>query len=144
MIIHSLEPEVKILVERDPVKTSFEKWAKLGHFSNTLAKGPNTTTWIWNLHVDAHNFDSHNDDLEDISHKLFSAHFGQLAIIFIWLSGMHFHDAHFSNYEAWLGDPTYIKPSTQVVWPIAGQEILNGDVGGCFQGTQITSRFFQI
>jgi hypothetical protein len=26
---------------------------KPGHFSRTLAKGPNTTTWIWNLHADA-------------------------------------------------------------------------------------------
>ncbi|WP_425279435.1 hypothetical protein [Enterobacter hormaechei] len=39
-----------------------------------------------------------------IFRKVFSAHFGQLAIIFIWLSGMYFHGARFSNYEAWLGD----------------------------------------
>ena len=63
MIIRSPEqPEVKVVVERDPVKTSFEKWAKPGHFSKTLAKGPETTTWIWNLHADAHDFDSHTDD----------------------------------------------------------------------------------
>lgn len=29
---------------------------------------------------------------------------------------------------------TYIKPSAQLVWPVVGQEILNGDVGGNFQG----------
>jgi hypothetical protein len=45
---------------------------------------------------------------------------------------MYFHGARFSNYEAWL-DPTHIKPSAQVVWPIVGQEILNGDVGGGFK-----------
>ena len=33
MIIRSPELEVKILVNRDPVKTSFEQWAKPGHFS---------------------------------------------------------------------------------------------------------------
>jgi photosystem I P700 chlorophyll a apoprotein A1 len=82
--------------------------------------------------------------LEDISHKVFSAHFGQLPIIFIWLSGMYFHGARFSNYEAWLGDPTHIKPSAQVVWPIVGQEILNGDVRGGFRGIQITSGFFHL
>lgn len=60
---------------------------KPGHFSRTLAKGPNTTTWIWNLHADAHDFDSHTSDLEEISRKVFSAHFGQLGIILIWLSG---------------------------------------------------------
>jgi len=30
MIIRSPEPEVKILVDRDPIKTSFEEWAKPG------------------------------------------------------------------------------------------------------------------
>eukprot|EP01018_Ginkgo_biloba_P010296 Gb_08089 [translate_table: standard] len=35
---------------------------------------------------------------------------------------------------AWLSDPTHIKPSAQVVWLVVGQEISNGDVGGCFQG----------
>ncbi|VAH75280.1 unnamed protein product [Triticum turgidum subsp. durum] len=59
MIIRSPEPEVKVVVDRDPVKTSFEEWARPGHFSRTLAKGPDTTTWIWNLHADAHDFDSH-------------------------------------------------------------------------------------
>ncbi|CAN1362901.1 Photosystem I P700 chlorophyll a apoprotein A1 [Linum perenne] len=62
------------------------------------------------------------------SRKVFSAHFGQLSIIFLWLSGMYFHGARFSNYEAWLSDPTHIRPSAQVVWPIVGQEILNGDI----------------
>ncbi|KAM0011669.1 Photosystem I P700 chlorophyll a apoprotein A1 [Helianthus debilis subsp. tardiflorus] len=57
---------------------------------------------------------------------------------------MYFHGARFSNYEAWLNDPTHIGPSAQVVWPIVGQEILNGDVGGSFRGIQITSGFFQI
>ncbi|KAD4385161.1 hypothetical protein E3N88_25329 [Mikania micrantha] len=112
--------------------------------AGTIAKGPETTTWIWNLHADAHDFDSHTSDLEEISRKVFSAHFGQLSIIFLWLSGMYFHGARFSNYEAWLSDPTHIGPSAQVVWPIVGQEILNGDVGGGFRGIQITSGFFQI
>lgn len=75
--------KVKIMVDRDTVETSFEKWAKPGHFSSTLSKGPTTTTWIWNLHADAHDFDAQTTDLEDISRKLFSAHFGQLGVIFI-------------------------------------------------------------
>ncbi|KAL0685473.1 hypothetical protein Bca4012_052321 [Brassica carinata] len=116
----------------------------VGPDTRTIAKGPDTTTWIWNLHADAHDFDSHTSDLEEISRKVFSAHFGQLSIIFLWLSGMYFHGARFSNYEAWLSDPTHIGPSAQVVWPIVGQEILNGDVGGGFRGIQITSGFFQL
>ncbi|KAL4357055.1 hypothetical protein AHAS_Ahas09G0148400 [Arachis hypogaea] len=87
-------------------------------FAGTRTKGPDTTTWIWNLHADAHDFDSHTSDLEEISRKVFSAHFGQLSIIFLWLSGMYFHGARFSNYEAWLSDLTHIGPSAQVVWPI--------------------------
>jgi len=147
MTISSTEQEAKkvsIVVDRNPVPTSFEKWSQPGHFSRTLAKGPKTTTWIWNLHADAHDFDSHTSSLEDISRKIFSAHFGQLSVIFLWLSGMYFHGARFSNYSAWLSNPTAVKPSAQVVWPIVGQEILNGDVGGGFQGVQVTSGFFQI
>ncbi len=136
--------KVEVVVDKDPVNTSFEKWAKPGHFAGSLLKGPTTTTWIWNLHADAHDFDSHTSSLEEVSRKIFSAHFGQLAIIFLWLSGMYFHGAKFSNYIAWLSNPTNIKPSAQIVWPIVGQEILNGDVGGGFQGIQVTSGWFQL
>ena len=136
--------KAQVLVDLDVVETSFEKWAKPGHFSRTLAKGPKTTTWIWNLHADAHDFDLQTKSLEDVSRKIFSAHFGQLAIIFLWLSGMHFHGAYFSNYTAWLLNPLQIKQSQQSVYPIVGQEILNADVGGNFQGIQVTSGFFEI
>jgi len=137
------EVKVRVVVDENPVPTSFEKWSKPGHFDRTLAKGPKTTTWIWNLHANAHDFDSHTSDLEDVSRKIFSAHFGHLAVIFVWISGAYFHGAKFSNYEAWLTNPTGIKPSAQVVWPIFGQEILNADVGGGFHGIQITSGLFQ-
>jgi len=122
---------VQVFVEKNAVETSFEKWAQPGHFSRTLAKGPKTTTWIWNLHADAHDFDSQTSSLEEVSRKVFSAHFGQLAIIFLWISGMHFHGAYFSNYSAWLTDPINIKQSSQVV-------------GGNFQGVQTTSGWFQM
>jgi len=136
--------KARVVVDKNPVPTSFEKWSQPGHFDRTLARGPKTTTWIWNLHANAHDFDSHTSDLEDVSRKIFSAHFGHLAVVFIWLSGMYFHGAKFSNYEAWLANPTAIKPSAQVVWPIFGQEILNADVGGGFHGIQITSGFFYL
>ena len=77
--------QVKVAIDKNPVETSFEKWAQPGHFSRSLAKGPTTTTWIWNLHADAHDFDSHTTSLEEVSRKIFSAHFGQLAIIFYGL-----------------------------------------------------------
>ncbi|MEO1373590.1 MAG: photosystem I core protein PsaA [Cyanobacteria bacterium J06635_10] len=138
------EKKARVIVDNDPVPTSFERWGKPGHFDRTLAKGPKTTSWIWDLHALAHDFDTHTNDLEDISRKIFSAHFGHLAVVTLWLSGMIFHGAKFSNYEAWLTDPLGVKPSAQVVWPIVGQDILNGDVGGGFHGIQITSGLFQI
>ncbi|GAA6616034.1 photosystem I core protein PsaA [Scytonema sp. NUACC26] len=138
------EKKARVIVDNDPVPTTFELWAKPGHFDRALAKGPKTTTWIWNLHALAHDFDTHTSDLEDISRKIFAAHFGHLAVVTLWLSGMIFHGARFSNYEAWLSDPLNIKPSAQVVWPIVGQQILNADVGGGFRGIQITSGLFYI
>jgi photosystem I P700 chlorophyll a apoprotein A1 len=138
------EPKVKVTVDVDPVPTSFEKWAQPGHFDRSLSRGPKSTTWIWNLHIRAHDFDSHTSDLEDISRKIFAAHFGHLAIVFIWLSGMYYHGAKFSNYSAWLQDPIGVLPSAQVVWPVFGQEILNQDVGGGFEGIRITSGLFHL
>jgi photosystem I P700 chlorophyll a apoprotein A1 len=138
------EKKARVVVDKDPIPTSFELWAKPGHFDRTLARGPKTTTWIWNLHALAHDFDAQTSDLEDVSRKVFAAHFGQLAVIFLWLSGMEFHGARFSNYNSWMLDPVNIKPSAQVVWPIVGQDILNADVGGGFHGIQITSGLFYI
>jgi len=40
--------QVRVVVDNDPVPTSFEKWAQPGHFDH-IARGPKTTTWIWNL-----------------------------------------------------------------------------------------------
>ena len=85
----------KISVDLEKVPVSFEKWAQPGHFSKTLSKGPVSTTWVWNLHADVHDFDTQTTNLEVISRRVFSAHFGQLAIIMIWLSGMFFHGARF-------------------------------------------------
>jgi photosystem I P700 chlorophyll a apoprotein A1 len=135
----------KVTWTANPVATSFEKWAAAGHFSKSLSKGPKSTTWIWNIHADSHDFEAHiSGDLESISRKIFSAHFGQLSIILLWISGMWFHGARFSNYLTWLNDPTSVKPSAQVVWPVVGQEILNADVGGGFSGVQITAGWFPL
>jgi photosystem I P700 chlorophyll a apoprotein A1 len=138
------EKKARVIVDNDPVPTSFEKWAKPGHFDRSLSRGPKTTTWIWDLHALAHDFDTHTSDLEDISRKIFAAHFGHLSVVAIWLSGMLFHGAKFSNYEAWLADPLGVKPSAQTVWSIVGQDILNGDMGGGFRGIQTTSGLFQV
>jgi len=125
------ENKGRVVVDNDPVPTSFEKWAQPGHFDRTLARGPKTTTWIWNLHALVHDFDTQTSDLEDISRKVFAAHFGQLAVIFLWLrwDGVSWRSVFKLRS---LTDPINIKPSAQVVWPIVGQDILNADVGGGF------------
>ena len=143
-ILNYTVKKTKIILDRDLINTCLKKWTKPGHFSRILRKGPTFTTWIWNLHANAHDFNSYGFDFQEVSRKVFGAHFGQLGVISIWLSAIYFHGAHFSNYETWLIDPAYIKISAQVVWPIVNQEILNGDVGRRFQGIQITSGLFQI
>jgi len=131
-------------VDRDRPDIDLDKLGKPGFFSSKLSKGPKSTTWIWNLHADAHDFDTHLGDLQETSRKIFSAHFGHLAVVFIWMSAAFFHGARFSNYTGWLADPTHVKPGAQVVWPIVGQEILNADLGGNYHGIQITSGIFQM
>jgi len=131
-------------VDQNPVPVSTEKWGKPGFFDKTLAKGPKTTTWIWNLHADAHDFDRHSNDAQENSRKIFSAHFAHLGIIFVWMSSFFFQGARFSNYTGWLADPINVKPGGQVVWPILGQEILNGDQGAGYHGIRITSGLFQM
>lgn len=141
------EKDKKILespVKADPRPIDFAKLDKPGFWSSKLSKGPKTTTWIWNLHADAHDFDVHTGDAEEATRKIFSAHFGHLAVIFIWMSAAFFHGARFSNYSGWLADPTHVKPGAQQVWAIVGQEMLNGDLGANYNGIQISSGIFHM
>jgi photosystem I P700 chlorophyll a apoprotein A1 len=65
-------------------------------------------------------------------------------LVLTWLSGMHFHGAYFSNYSAWIKSPTAVLPSTQSVWDVVGQDILNSDVGAYQQGLYLTSGLFSM
>ena len=59
------EKNKKVLEEplkADPRPIDFAKLDKPGFWSSKLSKGPKTTTWIWNLHADAHDFDVHAGD----------------------------------------------------------------------------------
>jgi photosystem I P700 chlorophyll a apoprotein A1 len=60
---------------------------RLSRYVRERADNSNISCLVSYLHADAHDFDSHTSDLEEISRKVFSAHFGQLGIILIWLSG---------------------------------------------------------
>jgi photosystem I P700 chlorophyll a apoprotein A1 len=124
--------------------TSSKIWSKAGYVNKALSKGPKTTTWIWNLHSDAHDFDMQQSSIAVITRKVFSSNLAHLSLVFFWISGMHFHGAYFSNYDIWLKDPKHYLPSAHNVWSLIGQDILNSDIGNYFQGIHITSGIFQL
>jgi len=112
-----------------------------------LSKGPKTTTWIWNLHSDAHDFDTQYSKTTshlNIGRQVLSSNLAHISLVFFWLGGMLFHGAYLSNYSAWLKDPKNCVASAQMVWSLVGQHILNSDVGGYFQGIHITSGLFSL
>jgi photosystem I P700 chlorophyll a apoprotein A1 len=57
---------------------------------------------------------------------------------------MHIHGAYFSNYSAWIKSPTSVIPSSQSVWDVVGQDILNSDTGAYHHGIYVTSGLFNI
>ena len=89
---------------------------KFPKFSQDLAQDP-TTRRIWYGIATAHDFESHDGMTEEkLYQKLFSTHFGHLAIIFLWTSGSLFHVAWQGNFEQWILDPLNIKPIAHAIW----------------------------
>ena len=119
-------------------------WSVNGHLNKALSKGPKTTTWIWNLHSDAHDFDMQQSSQFLVTRKVFSSNVAHLSLVFFWISSMHLNGAYFSNYDIWLKDPKHSLPSAHNVWSLIGQDILNSDIGNYFQGIHITSGIFQL
>jgi photosystem I P700 chlorophyll a apoprotein A1 len=136
-LIQSLSHNDKTMVFSDFSRL----WSKGGgHFSIALSKGAKTTTPIWNLHSDAHDFDIpsgfiHGPRLE--ARKVFSSNVAHLSLVFLCISQMHFHGAYFSNDDIWNKDPSHYLPSAHLVWSFIGQDILNSDIGNYFQGIHI-------
>jgi photosystem I P700 chlorophyll a apoprotein A1 len=124
------------------VAISCKLWSKVGHFNKALSKGPKTTTWIFNLHADAHDF--HILKTSSASSIVFSSNLAHLSLVFFWLAGMHFHGAYFSNYDIYLKDPKHYLPTAHLVWSLIGQDILNSDISQSYLGIRITSGIFQL
>lgn len=120
-------------------------WAAKGRVSKAMAKGPVSTSWIFNIHAGAHDFDSsldiHTHAL--VARKVFSANLAHVSVVFFWLAGLHLSGAIMSNYGAWLRDPVHNYPSAQVVSDILGQDILNSKAG-TFEGIYVTSGLFSL
>jgi photosystem I P700 chlorophyll a apoprotein A1 len=120
-------------------------WSKPGHFNSALSKGPSSTTWIWSLHADAHDFYLAKPTLI-VGRKVFSSNLAHLSLVFFWLSGMHFHGAYFSNYGAWLKDAKHCSPALSQL-SLVHQDILNSYQPSAtyyFQGIRILSGLFQL
>ena len=120
-----------------------------GSFSKTLSKGYQSTTWIWDLHADAHDFETQSSGYgvlksTTVTRKLLAVNIAHMAIVLVWLSGMLFHSAYSSNLMSWLVHPLSVIPSSGVLYSVLGQEILNQDLGLEYQGLPMTSGFYPL
>ena len=89
---------------------------KFPSFSQGLAQDP-TTRRIWYGIATAHDFESHDGMTEErLYQKLFSTHFGHLAIIGLWVAGNLFHIAWQGNFEQWVTDPLHVRPIAHAIW----------------------------
>jgi len=98
------------------------------------------------VHATAHDYNltDASGQSDNTSRKVLASSLAHLAVILTWISGMLFHGSYFSNYVEWLVDPTHVKPSSHFVWSVVGQDILNSDLGGYFQGIYISSGLFHL
>jgi photosystem I P700 chlorophyll a apoprotein A2 len=95
---------------------------KFPKFSQDLAQDP-TTRRIWYGIATAHDFESHDGMTEEnLYQKIFASHFGHIAIIFLWTSGLLFHVAWQGNFPLWIKDPLNVRPLAHAIWdPQFGQ-----------------------
>ncbi|VEP15055.1 Photosystem I P700 chlorophyll a apoprotein A2 [Hyella patelloides LEGE 07179] len=89
---------------------------KFPKFSQDLAQDP-TTRRVWYGIATAHDFELHDGMTEEnLYQKIFASHFGHIAIIFLWTSGLLFHVAWQGNFEQWVQDPLKISPIAHAIW----------------------------
>jgi len=89
---------------------------KFPKFSQALAQDP-ATRRIWYGIATAHDFEIHDGMTEEkLYQKIFSSHFGYLAIIFLWTAGNLFHVAWQGNFEQWVLNPLKVKPIAHTIW----------------------------
>ena len=119
-------------------------WSRSFYFNALSSKTAKTTTWIWNLHSFAHDYNEQSSTQTIITRKVFSSNIKHSGFIFLFLSGFHFDGVYFSNYLTWTKDPNNCTPSAHILWVLIGQDLLNQDVGTYFQGIQNTSGIFNL
>jgi photosystem I P700 chlorophyll a apoprotein A1 len=116
-----------------------------GIYNRVISKGVTTTSWLWNLHSEAHDYvqsDSGSSSLS--SRKVLASNLAHISVVTFWLSGMCFHGAYFSNFSSWVKDPCHVAPSVAQL-SVAGQESLNASSSSySFEGVRITSGLFHL
>lgn len=59
------------------------------------------TSWIWNIHADAHDYDTDSVTIGRANQrKIFASNIAHISVVIAWLSG-----TYLSNYTVWLKDP---------------------------------------
>jgi photosystem I P700 chlorophyll a apoprotein A2 len=85
-------------------------------FNQGLSQDP-TIHRIWFGITIAHDFESHNDMIEEcVYQKIFASHFNQLAIIYLWTFDNLFHVGWQGNFKAWVQDPLHVRPIVHAIW----------------------------
>jgi hypothetical protein len=100
----------------------------VGTTGNYISKGVDSTLSIWSLHSDAHDF-SASYKTACVHRKVFSSNLAHLALVLFWILGMSFYGFYFLNYIEWINDKENVAPTSQLVWEVVGQGILNSDLG---------------
>jgi len=128
-------------------------WSQPFHFGTGLSKSiqtSKTTTWIWNLHATPHDFSIQGPLSQSMAsqaiaaRKVISANISHLSLLCLFMAGLHYDGAYFSNYCSWIKDPRHVTPSSRIIWGIVGQDILNADLGGYFQGCESTTGMYNL
>lgn len=122
------------------------KWAGWRETGGFMADDVTSTSWLWALHADAHDFPSQVQLNGLVAARIFATHFGHLSVVAAWLSASTFGGARFSNFVAWIADPLSVKPSAQIAYAGAFhlQDAVNGDLGAGSTGLRVTSGAFQV
>jgi photosystem I P700 chlorophyll a apoprotein A2 len=100
-------------------------------FSQVIWENPSTNR-IWYGIAVAHDLESHDGVTEEkVYQKIFASHFGHVAVILLWLSGLLFHVSWQGNFELWVTDPLRVEPIAHAIWdPHFGNSVLNEMVFG--------------
>ena len=118
-------------------------WPNVGHYALALAKSNKTTTWLWNLYIITHDFESQISK-PNVTSKVFASNLVYLSTVFIWLGGIYFYKVYFSNFSSWLLSFKNTLTSAHIIWFIVNQNIFNMDLGSYYTGKVISSGLFQL